>query len=176
MNKLPSITLVSVFLAATSASLAFAQTALNANASSASPAAHRFMQRPFSRPTERVEARLAYEKTALKITEVQQPQWDAYANVARKNAQEMEQRFKAMRPDRQAHSMRNRPDAIERLERTQSFLANAITRLNDLLAVEKPLYAALSPEQRKVADVVLNPRLRSMARRFNHVRGGFNRG
>jgi hypothetical protein len=41
--------------------------------------------------------------------------------------------------------------------------------------VEKPLYAALSPEQRKVADVVLNPRLRSMERKMMHGHRGFNK-
>ena len=176
MNKLLSVTLVSVFLAATTASMAIAQTVSNATAPSASPHTHRFMDRPFSRPTERVEARLAYEKTALKITDAQQSQWDAYANFARKNAQDMEKRFKSMRSGKQEHPKHQRPNAIERLERTQSFLAEAVTRLNDLLAVEKPLYAALSPEQQKVADVVLNPRLRSMERRLKHSRGGFNRG
>ena len=176
MNRLLSTTLVSVFLAATTASMAIAQTTPNANAPSASRPAHRFMDHPFSRPTERVEARLAYEKTALKITDAQQSQWDAYANFARKNAQDMEKRFKSMRSGKQEHPKHQRPNAIERLERTQSFLAEAVTRLNDLLAVEKPLYAALSPEQQKVADVVLNPHLRAMERKMMHSHHGFNKG
>jgi len=176
MNKLLGTALVSVFLAATSAPAAFAQTAPAANVPSASRPAHRFMERPFWGPTERVEARLAYQKTALKITHAQQPQWDAYANFARKQAQEMEQRFKSRRSDKRWHEGRHRPNAIERLERTQSFLAQGVTRINALLAVEKPLYAALSPEQRKVADVVLNPRLHAMERRFGHRHGGFERG
>ena len=176
MNRLLSTTLACVFLAATTASIAIAQTAPNANAPSASHPAHRFMDRPFSKPTERVEARLAYEKTALKITDAQQSQWDAYANFARKNAQDMEKRFKSMRSGKQERPKHQRPNAIERLERAQSFHADAVTRLNQLLAVEKPLYAALSPEQQKVADVVLNPRLRAMERRFKHGHGGYNRG
>lgn len=176
MNKLLGASLVSVFIAATTASAAFAQTSPIATAPSASRPAHRFMERPFSRPTERVEARLAYEKTALKITDAQQSQWDAYATFARKNAQEMEQRFKSMRSDKQVHQKHQWPNAVERLERAQSFLANAVTRLNDLLAVEKPLYAALSPEQQKVADVVLNPHLRAMERKMMHGHHGFNKG
>jgi hypothetical protein len=176
MNKPLSATLVSVFLAAITASMAIAQTAPNANAPSASRPAHRLMDRPFSRPTERIEARLAYERTALKITDAQQMQWDAYANFARKNAQDMEKRFKSMRSGMQRHRKHERPNAIERLERAQSFLAGAVTRLNDLLAVEKPLYAALSPEQQKVADVVLNPRLRSMERRMMHGHHESSRG
>jgi len=134
------------------------------------------MDRPFSRPTERVEARLAYVKTALKITEAQQSQWEAFANVVRKNAQDKEQRFKSLRSDRQAHAPQQRPNAIERLERTQSFLAGAVTRIDQLLAVEKPLYTALSPEQQKVADVVLNQHFRSTGGHSTHAHGRFNRG
>ena len=42
-------------------------------------------KRAFSMPGERVEARLAYMKTALKITDAQQAQWNAFADVARGN-------------------------------------------------------------------------------------------
>jgi hypothetical protein len=132
------------------------------------------MDRPFSRPTERVEARLAYIRTALKITNAQQAQWDAYAAVVRSYARDMEQRFQSRRSAE--YRQRHRPNAIERLERTQSFLANAVTRINQLLAVEKPLYAALSPEQQKVADEVLRPRSRSQHGREPGGRGGYGRG
>jgi hypothetical protein len=176
MNKLLSVTLASVFLAATTASIAVAQTTPSPNAPSASGHAHKMADHPFSRPTERVDAKLAYVKTALKITDAQQSQWDAYASFVRKNAQDMEQRFQSRRSAHSEHSKHQRPNAIERLERTQSFLADAVTRINQLLAVEKPLYAALSPEQQKVADVVLNRRGRSMERPSMHGRGGFGRG
>jgi len=162
MNRLLSTTLVSVILGVTGASTAIAQSASDANAPSASTPAHRTMERPFSRPTERVEARLAYIRTALKITDGQQSQWDAYANVVRKNAQNMEQRFQSRHRGEPAQGGRRQTNAIEHLETTQSFLAEAVTRVNQLLAVEKPLYAALSVEQQKVADEVLNPRTRSM--------------
>jgi protein CpxP len=175
MNKLLSTTLVSVSLAAMTASAAMAQTPSPATPPAAWAHAHRFMERPFSRPTERVEARLAYIRTALKITDAQQPQWDAYASVVRKYAQDMEQRFKS-RWSGKEHPRHERPNAIERLERTQSFLAEAVTRINQLLAVEKPLYAALSPEQQKVADVVLKPHFRPMGGGERHGHGGFGRG
>jgi protein CpxP len=176
MNRLLSTTLVSVFLAATTASMAIAQMAPNANAPSAAKPAHRFMERAFSRPAERVEARLAYVKTAMKITDAQQSQWDAYANVVRKNAQDMEQRFQSRRSGEPGHARHQRTNAIERLERAQSFHAKAVTRINELLAVEKPLYVALSPEQQKVADVVLNPRFRSQGGHSMHGHGGFSKG
>jgi hypothetical protein len=51
-----------------------------------------------------------------------------------------------------------RPNAIARMERQQQRHADALTRLNELLAVERPLYAALTPEQKQIADEVLAPR------------------
>jgi Skp family chaperone for outer membrane proteins len=176
MNKLLSTTLVSACLAAITASMAIAQTAPNLNSPSAANPAPRIADRPFTRPTERVEARLAYVKTALKITQAQQAQWDAYADLVRKNAQEMEQRFQSKQSGEPGRPRQQRPNAIERLERAQSFHAEAVTRLNQLLAVQKPLYAALSPEQQKVADVVLNRHRRPMEGPAMHGRGGFNRG
>jgi len=41
------------------------------------------------RDQERVEARLAYLKTALKITDAQQSQWDAFASVMRKTGKKL---------------------------------------------------------------------------------------
>jgi hypothetical protein len=173
MNKLLSTTLVSVSLAAMTASAAMAQTPSPATPPSAFAHAHRFLERPFSRPTERAEARLAYVKTALKITDAQRPQWDGYAAFVRSYARDMEQRFQSRRSAEAKFPRHQRPNAIERLEITQSFLANAVTRINQLLVVEKPLYAALSPEQRQVADTVLKPHFRPMR---GHARGGFERG
>jgi Spy/CpxP family protein refolding chaperone len=178
MNKLLATTLVSVYLAAAGASVAIAQSAPNPGSPPTSAHAHKFAERPFSRPTERVEARLAYLKTALKITDAQQAQWEAYANVVRKNAQDREQRFKTMHSDKSGHAEHQRPNAVERLEREQSFHAEAVKRLGQLLEVQKPLYAVLSPEQQKVADVVLNKRGRSMngGPMQMHGHGGSGRG
>lgn len=175
MKKLIGTTLVTFCLAATTAAPAIAQTTSNSNSPAVSARAHRFADHPFSRPTERVEARLAYVKTALKIADAQQSQWNAYANLVRKNAQEMEQRFQSRRSGEPARARHQRSNAIERLEKAQSFHAEAITRINQLLAVEKPLYAALSPEQQKVANVVLNLRMRPMRGPSMHGDGGFGR-
>jgi len=176
MNRKLGTAIASAFLAASSVSFAIAQTAPAQDARPEAGAARRLEQRAFARPTERVEARLAYLRTALKITDAQQPQWDAYANQVRKEAQQMEQRFKSRRSAGSGRPQHQRPNAIERLERAQSFHADAVTRINEILSVEKPLYAVLSPEQQKVADEVLNPRFRSKGGPSRHERGGFGRG
>ena len=130
----------------------------------------------FSKPTERVEARLAYVKTALKITDAQQAQWNAYADFQRKQAAERETKMREWRAKMEEHRKQmadskgagntdahahQRPSAIDRLDRAEKMHTTAIERINAQLAAIKPLYAALSDEQKKVADVVLVPQRRS---------------
>jgi hypothetical protein len=107
---------------------------------------------------ERVEARLAYTRTALKITAGQQSQWDAYANVRRKQAATMEKTFQERRAQMAQRAEGKRPTAVERHEFARTRMATGVQRIDELLAVEKPLYAALTPEQQRVADEVLTDR------------------
>jgi hypothetical protein len=156
MRKTIIGTLATLSLAA-AVPLAVAQ---SATPSAAPQRAH--AQHAFRMPSERSEARLAYVKTALKITDAQASQWDAYANVVRKQAQFADQRMQEHRARieqaKAAGGERKRPTAIERLERRQQFLTTAAARSGELLAVQKPLYAALSPEQQRVADELFAPR------------------
>lgn len=145
MNRLILSTLVIAGLAA-------AVPASMAQSGVAAPAAK--PQHAFRMPGERIEARLAYIRTALNITGAQQTQWDAFAGVMRRQAQEADARIRAYREQRVARTVQQRPNAIERLERRQQRLDMAAKRLGERLAVQKPLYAALSPEQRQIADEV----------------------
>lgn len=125
-------------------------------------------KRAFQMPSQRVEARLAYAKTALKITDTQQSQWESFANVLRKHARDMDQRFQQRRAQweaarsaqagagAEARAQRAKTTAIERLERTQQRMAERSARLNEVIAAAKPLYAALSPEQKQIADGMLS--------------------
>ena len=128
--------------------------------------------RASSRPTERAEARLAYMQGALKITSAQQPLWDGYANLLRARAADREKRmdeWRARVAQNAGRPPRSPQSAIARLERQQQFHAHAISRLNEQLQVERPLYAALTTEQRQVADKLWSPRGQP-GRRMN--RGG----
>jgi hypothetical protein len=183
MQSLITRTLISLCLAAATTALAFAQTpkpsagapAASPGASAATPSLRQHPRRVFANPTDRIEARLAYIRTALKITDAQTPQWNAYADLVRRIARDTEQRIQSFRSQMQSRTQR--PTVIERLERQQSFLSAAVTRLNELLAVEKPLYAVLTPEQQRVADEVLAPRPRATFRergvRRGHAQGMF---
>ena len=150
MNRVVKQALVSVAIAAALTPAAWSQVQRPGGAPAATQG------RAFSLPSERIEARLAYVKTALKISDAQNAQWNAYADVLRKHAKEADQRFQSRR-GAQPGAQPQRPNAIERLERRQAFAASMVVRLNELLAVQKPLYAALSAEQKSVADRLLAP-------------------
>ena len=174
MNKLIATTLVSIGIASAVPAV-LAQTAPAADAGRGQFTQRQHEQRAFRKPTERVEAQLAYIQTALKITPAQKPQFDAYADVRRKQAAAMDRRFEERRAQMAQAGERKRPNAVERHERQRDRMVLATQRLNELVAVEKPLYAALSPEQQRVADEVLAQRGRAHGGRFQH-RGGFGRG
>src|SRR5438046_486526 len=65
------------------------------------PAAQRHapQQHAFRMPSERVEARLAYIRTALKINQTQQAQWENFANVLRTQARNMDKRIQERRAE-----------------------------------------------------------------------------
>jgi len=156
MNKLMMSALIAAGFA-TAVPLSMAQTANPAPGATQSQHAKGFHhgKQAFSLPSERVEARLAYIKTALKITDAQKTQWDNFAGVMRKQAKDGDVRMQEHRAKMAANTERKRPNAIERLERQQAFMATASARIGERLTVQKPLYAALSPEQQQIADKVL---------------------
>lgn len=173
MNRLILAALVSAGLAAT-APQSMAQTAGAERGPQARHAAQsqHHGQRAFRSPTDRVEARLAYLKTALKITDAQLPQWNAFAETRRKQAREAAERMQAYRSQMAERQKGARPTAVERLERRQAMLATASTRLSETLAAVKPLYAALSPDQQKIADELFARRGRGGFRQHRGHRMG----
>src|SRR4051812_27696723 len=95
MNKLLASTLLSLGVVSLGGLPAMAQNA--APAGKAAPQARTTQrmheQGAFSKPSERVEAQLAYIKTALKITDAQQTQWNAFADTLRKQAAARDKQF-----------------------------------------------------------------------------------
>lgn len=159
MNKLITGALVSIGLV-TAVPLVTAQSENTTAAATQGRHAqrHHHGERAFRLPSERVEARLAYLKTALKITGAQQTQWNAFADVQRKHATEADQRMQTRRAHMEKREKGERPSAVERMEFRQKMLAVQSQRLGELISAGKPLYAALSPEQQKIADQLLAPR------------------
>jgi periplasmic protein CpxP/Spy len=100
-------------------------------------------------PGQFVEGRIAFLKTELKITPAQEAQWQSVAAAMRDNSKALNQTVAAMR---QGHITIN---AVQRLELREQFAKTRADNTARLLAVFKPLYASLSPEQQQMADQLL---------------------
>jgi hypothetical protein len=136
----------------------FAQTAPQAGAQQQAP-------RP-ERPS-RIEGRLAFLKTELKITDAQTRQWEALAAVMRQQDQTRREQMRQMRHQREQR--RDKPlNAVERFELRERMSTAQLERSKQLLAAFKPLYEQLSDEQKKTADELF-------ARRMGGHRGGHHR-
>lgn len=171
MKKLLVGTLVTASLAAAGASLVLAQTASSGadrprTEHLAHQHGHGHGQHAMRLPSERMEARLAYLKTALKITAAQEAQWNSFADTLRQHARDADERYKARHAQHERGVKRTSLTAIERMERRQARLAAKAERLKKTLTAAKPLYAALSPEQQQIADELVARRGRS--RGFRH--------
>jgi LTXXQ motif family protein len=107
-------------------------------------------------PSQMVEARLAYIKTALQITPNQSAQWNAFADVLRKQAKARDAKVTEMRAKWEQHKDGDaKPDLVARMEMRQKMLTEASANVGEYIAVLKPLYASLSDTQKEIAPQVL---------------------
>ena len=112
--------------------------------------------RPHMMPSQMVEARLAFLKTALQITPAQTAQWNAVADVMRKHAKARDAKFAEMHAKMDAMKDGDkRPDPIARLEHHQKMLTETSADMGELITFLKPLYATLSDSQKEIAGEVL---------------------
>jgi len=97
-----------------------------------------------------VEGRLAFLKTELKITQAQLPLWNAVAGAIRANANSMPGVMSGgMMEGSQTATL---PDKLALREK---MVTGHLEALRKFKAAVDPLYAALSPEQKKTADQLL---------------------
>ena len=98
---------------------------------------------------EHIEGRIAYLRTELKITDAQLAQWTTFADTLRSNAKALQQAHTQAKPGNGASSA---PDQLDR----QATLATAQAEaLKTLAGAERSLYAALTDEQKQLADELL---------------------
>ena len=110
----------------------------------------------------RLEDHIAEMHRRLHITAAEQPQWDAFAQVMRDNAERMDQAFKARAT--QGANM----NAVDDL---RSYAAIAQAHADDmqrLVPAFEQLYSTLTPAQQKEADVMF----RTFERRGDRRRNG----
>jgi hypothetical protein len=103
-----------------------------------------------------IEGRLAYIKTELRITDAQAPQWDAFAAAYRTNAQQFAQQCAAMMGQGGGHMGMTAGTLPERLDRMEQHMTLHLEALRAMKVAVQPLYAALSDEQRRVADQIIH--------------------
>ena len=100
-----------------------------------------------------VEGRLAFLKTELQITDAQLPLWNAVADAIRANAKSMSEMMSgAMMGSSQTTAAATLP---EKLALREKMITAHLEVLRKFKAALDPLYAALSPEQKKTADELL---------------------
>jgi LTXXQ motif family protein len=96
-----------------------------------------------------MEARLAYIKADLEITDPQTAAWDAYANAVRARHSSMESSHADMMEAKQSGHV------VERMDARIKALESMVDSLKALKPATEALYAALSEEQKKKADQLL---------------------
>jgi periplasmic protein CpxP/Spy len=120
---------------------------LAAQAAPATPAGTTSQQSPQRGPMTNVEARISELHKQLQITPAEEPQFKAYADVMRSNAQMMQTLFqqRAQNPDR---------TAVGQLRWYAKLTAAHAEAVSKLVAPFEALYQSMSDQQKKVADTV----------------------
>ena len=101
---------------------------------------------------DRIEGRLAFLKTELKITEPQTAAWNQLADVIRTAAKHHNERMKSVfSGDQKSKSL------PERLEAQEQFISIRLEEIKQIKASLKTLYGVLSDAQKKEADDMAIP-------------------
>ena len=104
-----------------------------------------------SNPAAMVAGHLAALKVELKITRDQEGAWEKFAAAAGKQAESMPAQREQMFADMNAKDV----PAPERLAKRTAVAKQHIAAMETMTAAVTDLYAALTPEQKKIADDLL---------------------
>jgi hypothetical protein len=108
-------------------------------------------------PFRRIEGQLAFFRAELRITDAQIPQWTAFADAVRSQAERLRG------ATQQAMGGGTGPGpAPQQMERRIAFLTAQLEAMRAVSAAAAPLYATLSEEQRRTADELMAEHFRSM--------------
>jgi hypothetical protein len=104
------------------------------------------------RMDEHIDGQLAYLKTELKITDIQTPQWNIFAQAFRAETEKKAQLCKeAMEQARAGASA----SLLDSLKMTEDQMAKRLDSLRAMRAAVQPLYSILTREQKKTADEIM---------------------
>ena len=99
---------------------------------------------PRGAPAAQMDARLAAMKSELKITSGQESAWDAYAKQAKQQAESAQALF--------AKAQTAPQSASERISQRADFAKQRASSMEAMSGALNTFYAALTPEQKTVAD------------------------
>ncbi|KXV14653.1 hypothetical protein CR51_03920 [Caballeronia megalochromosomata] len=123
----------------------FAQS--SAPAAASAPAVQAAASAPAASKREaRVEERIAELHSSLKITPQQEDQWSKFADVMRDNGRTMSDLY------RQRIAQRDTMSALDDMKQYEQITQANADGTKRLVEAFEPLYASLSPEQKKLAD------------------------
>ncbi|VXC05280.1 conserved exported hypothetical protein [Burkholderia sp. 8Y] len=125
----------------------FAQSSAPAATAPASAATAQSASAPAGSKREaRVEERIAQLHSSLKITSAQEAQWTPFADAMRENARTMSDLY------RQRIAQRDTMSALDDMKQYQQITQANADGTKRLVDAFEPLYASMSPEQKKLAD------------------------
>jgi len=119
-------------------------------------------RRAARKPTSRVETHIARLHAELKITPAQTTEWNAVAEIMRSQAREME------KLERERAAGRATMTAVDDLKSYQAIAVAHAEEMSKLVPAFQALYARMSPEQQKNADVVFRGRPHKRGRKPRH--------
>ena len=116
------------------------------------------MMGPGMAAIDRVEGRIAFLRTEIKITEAQTSAWNAFADALRTNAKKLgDVRTSMMRQP--SMGQQQGPTMAERLDLQERWLLARLEGTRTIRAAFTKLYEALSDDQKKSANELLAPHM-----------------
>jgi hypothetical protein len=104
----------------------------------------------------RIDGRLAFLKTELKITDQQTPSWNEFAGVIRSTAESHNAEMQGMLKEFHDGEFLKKP-LPERLAYQQTHLEARLEQTKTVRAAVEKLYAKLSDDQKQAADDIVLP-------------------
>jgi hypothetical protein len=120
---------------------------------------------------DRVEGRISFLRTELKITNVQENAWNAFADALRANAKRLGDVRSSMTASSSAGQQQTATLA-DRLKLQERWLVARLEGTRAIKAAFVSLVSVLSDEQRRTADELLGPHMGMMAMMSGQIQAG----
>ena len=107
---------------------------------------------------DRIEGRIAFLRTELKITDVQTNAWNSFADALRTNAKKLGE-VRASMMSHMGAAQQQPPAITERLNLQEQWLAARLEGTRAIKSAFTNLFGVLSDDQKKTANELLGPHL-----------------